>query len=144
MPLFIAPPCAVEPVAVADVVPVAPVALPPLIAPAPVLDDVVPVISTRCPTCFLRSDSCPSSMYDVPVAPLAFAPAAPDPLLPAPIVPELLVADPVPDTVEPDPVALEPAVPDVPAVALDPLVSAPVDPMRDEPPLEPIIAPARM
>ncbi len=79
-------PCA-EPV-VADDVPVAPVdpavlvvavdpeplavdPLPPALMlpePEPIAPDVVPVTSMRWPTCFLRSDSCPSSMYDVPVA----------------------------------------------------------------------------
>ena len=100
-----APPCA-EPV-VADDVPVAPVdpaapvvaadpeplavdPLPPALilpGPEPIAPDVVPVTSMRWPTCFLRSDSCPSRMYDVLAMPAA------DPDLPGSEVPDVPAED---------------------------------------------------
>lgn len=137
LPPLIEPPCAVEPVDPPDVVPlvavdplaVVPVALPPVAEPPELLmlPVDVPVISTRWPTCFLRSDSCPSSMYDMPA--------------PAVIVPDPL-ADPVEpdpaDPVDPEPVVPEPVVPPPLAVLPDPAVPdvPDVDPVAPEPPPE--------
>jgi hypothetical protein len=114
-PLAVVDPALVEPAVVA--LPVVPV-LPPLADPL-MLSELVPVISTRCPTCFFRSAESPSSTYDVPA-------------------PDAIELEP-----EPDPLVAEPDVPDVPAVEPEPLVPL-GDPARDEVPPDPIVAFARM
>ena len=59
-PPLVDPPLVDPPLVALPDVPV----LPPLVDPPEplMLSDVVPVISTRCPTCFFRSASLPSSM----------------------------------------------------------------------------------